>query len=425
MCTDVLESIPRIPRRILMLPSAIGRSHLTRLVLIALELKQRGVEVAFAFKEKNKILEHYEFKVFPVSDAVVTDFSSNVFAAYTPSFIEQCVKDELKVIEAFKPDAIFGDFRLTAAISSKVAKIPYISVVNGYMTDYFDPVDAMIPKETKPFDHKVASIASKAIQRVQKRTLAAQFREVAQKYGLKKFVSLYDFLTGDLTLIADLPEFCPLENLPQNFRYIGPLIWEGLNDTVPNYLTDLNSSKKLIYATTGNTGKETFIQLVIDAFRNDPNREVVLTTGAFIHPDTVPNISNIHVASFIPGSEILKQSQAVIHCGGNGTTYQAMSQGAPAVVIPFNNDQTINAWLIKRNKVGIPLSTSELTGAQVKLAVNKAIADIIDMQKNLQHFKEILTKTNGPKSAADEISTFLGGQEDERDRAHMVNWTTP
>jgi len=61
-----------------------------------------------------------------------------------------------------------------------------------------------------------------------------------------------------------------------------------------------------------------------------------------------------------------------------------------------------------------------LTGDQVKLAVNKAIADI-DMQKNLQHFKEILTKTKGPKSAADEISTFLAGQEDERDRAHIVN----
>jgi UDP:flavonoid glycosyltransferase YjiC (YdhE family) len=119
----------------------------------------------------------------------------------------------------------------------------------------------------------------------------------------------------------------------------------------------------------------------------------------------------------------MKQSQAVIHCGGNGTTYQAMSQGVPALVIPFNNNQTINAWLIKRHKVGIPLSTSELTGDQVKLAVNKAIADI-DMQKNLQHFKEILTKTNGSKSAADEISTFLEGQEDERDRAHMVNWTT-
>jgi UDP:flavonoid glycosyltransferase YjiC (YdhE family) len=180
-------------------------------------------------------------------------------------------------------------------------------------------------------------------------------------------------------------------------------------------LKKLNNSKQLIYATTGNTGKQTFIQLVVDAFKHDTSYEVVLTTGAFIHPDAVPNVSNIHVASFIPGSEILKQSQAIIHCGGHGTTYQALSQGVPAVVIPFNNEQTIDAWLIKRHKVGISLSTSELTGDQVKLAVKKAIADI-DRKKNLQHFKERLTKTNGPKSAADEIISFLGGQEDERDR---------
>lgn len=395
-----------VHKRYLMVPSAIGRAHLTRQVLIALELQHRGSQVAFACKENSQILEHYNFPIFPVSDAVVTDFTSNVFAAYTPSLIEQCVKDELKAIEAFKPDAIIGDFRFTAAISAKVAKIPYISVVNGYMTDYFDPVDVMIPKDTRPFDYKVASIASKAIQRVQKRTLATHFREVAQKYGLKKLVSLYDFLTGDLTLIADLPEFCPLENLPANFRYIGPLIWEGLNNTVPDYLKNLGSSKLLIYATTGNTGKETFIQLVIDAFKNDTSYQLVLTTGAFIPPDAVPNISNIHVASFIPGSEILKQSQAIIHCGGNGTTYQALSQGVPAVVIPFNNDQNINAWLVKKNKLGIPLSTSDLTGNQVKLAVKKVVEDI-DIQNHLQHFKNLLKKSNGPKTAADEIMSFL------------------
>jgi UDP:flavonoid glycosyltransferase YjiC (YdhE family) len=237
-----------------MLPSAIARSHLTRLVLIALELQHQGAEVAFAFPENNQILQHYNFQFFPVADAVVTDFSSNVFDAYTPSLIEQCVNDELKAIEAFKPDAIIGDFRLTAAISSKIAKITYISVVNGYMTDYFDPVDVMIAKQTRPFEHKIASIAARAIQRSQKRTLATHFREIAQKHRPKKLVSLYDFLTGDLTLIADLPEFLPRENLPRNFRYIGPLIWEGLKSTA-DYLKDIDSSKQIIYATTGNTGK--------------------------------------------------------------------------------------------------------------------------------------------------------------------------
>jgi UDP:flavonoid glycosyltransferase YjiC (YdhE family) len=60
----------KINQPFLMLPSAIGRSHLTRLVLIALELQRQGAKVAFAFKENNQILEHYQFQVFPVSDAV-------------------------------------------------------------------------------------------------------------------------------------------------------------------------------------------------------------------------------------------------------------------------------------------------------------------------------------------------------------------
>jgi len=59
-----------IKKRILCFACGIARSHLTRLVLIALELQRQGAKVAFAFKENNQILEHYQFQVFPVSDAV-------------------------------------------------------------------------------------------------------------------------------------------------------------------------------------------------------------------------------------------------------------------------------------------------------------------------------------------------------------------
>jgi hypothetical protein len=71
--------------RILAIASAIARSHLTRLVLIAQELQHQNAKVAFAFQENNQILQQDNFQFFPVADAVVTDFSSNVFATYTPS----------------------------------------------------------------------------------------------------------------------------------------------------------------------------------------------------------------------------------------------------------------------------------------------------------------------------------------------------
>ena len=389
-----------------MLSGAVGQSHLTRLILIALELRDRGAEIAFAYPEEHRLLKQLNFQVFQVPDAVVTDFSSNVFAAYTPTLVEQCVKAELDAIHRFQPDAIIGDFRLTASISAKLAQIPYISVVNGYMTDYFDPVDVMIPQATRPLEHKIASVAARAIQHKQKRDLAIPFRSVARQHGIRTLQSLYDFLTGDLTLIADLPEFCSLENLPKKFRYIGALIWEGLNENIPNDLPDLDPQKSIIYATTGNTGKRRLIELVIAAFRDDPEFEVVITTGAFIDPHEFSQANNIHLKSFIPGSAMLRKANVVIHCGGNGTVYQALQQGVPAIVIPFNNDQLINSWLIKKHQVGIPLSASGLTGNQLKLIV-KELLENTEIYQNVQSFKALLSMANGAKSAADAIASFL------------------
>ncbi|MEG4631104.1 hypothetical protein QUB56_16100 [Microcoleus sp. AR_TQ3_B6] len=43
---NLIEKTPKIRSRLLMLPSAIARSHLTRLILIALELQHQGGEDA-------------------------------------------------------------------------------------------------------------------------------------------------------------------------------------------------------------------------------------------------------------------------------------------------------------------------------------------------------------------------------------------
>ncbi|MCB0374397.1 MAG: hypothetical protein KDD04_00605 [Sinomicrobium sp.] len=393
----------------MIVPSAIGLSHLTRMLLIAHELAARDTQVSFAFNIENKLLKQYGFEVFLIPEVKIKDFSSNVFAAYSPSFVKQCVKDELTAIKTFQPDLIIGDFRHTAAISSRVAKIPYISVVNAYMTDFFNPVDVMIPKAERPFKHFWASLAAKPIQAIQKRALATHFRAVARGYGIKDLVSLYDFLKGDLTLIADVPEFCGLHKIPPNYRYIGPLIWEGLNGELPEFVADLNSSKKIIYATAGNTGSERLIELVFDAFKDDPSYEVVLTTGAFLNPHKLPPAKNIHIEKFIPGSKIMPHCRAVIHCGGNGTTYQALVNGRPSLVLPFNNDQRINAWLVKKNRVGFPCSPGAITGKHIRAMIDHLIQDA-DIQQNLQKFKQLLSTTDGPKSAAEHVMRFLANK---------------
>jgi MGT family glycosyltransferase len=399
--------------RILAIPSAVGLAHLTRLALIARELAPVGAEVAFAYRDpQNEILKRLDFPVLPVADAVVTDFTANVYAAYEPPLIERCIQDELAAIDAFRPDLVLGDFRLTAAVSTRVAGVPFVSVVDGCMTNYFNPVAVMLSEEAYPTRFKRATFVTRIIQNRQKKSLARYFRQAARRHRVKRLKSLYDFLEGDLTLIADLPRFNPLPGIPDHFRYIGPLIWEGLNPR-PHPSPPIDPNRTLIYATVGNTGQSKFIDLVTQAFGGDGDYQVILTTGAFLDPGDAPSVDNVHVARFIPGSQVIPQAQAVIHCGGSGSTYQALLCGAPTLVIPFAAYQRINAWLTKKNHVGIPLSPVQLTPQRVKESLQQLVADE-EVKTNVQRFQESWKKDGGPKVAALRIARFWAGISGQR-----------
>ncbi|MBA3530988.1 MAG: hypothetical protein H0T73_03585, partial [Ardenticatenales bacterium] len=206
---------------ILMMAGAIGLAHLQRLVLVGQALREQGANVVFAYREAHAILQQHAFPTHVVPDLTPpTRFADNVFAQYTPELIEACVRREREVIEEVRPDVIVGDFRPTAAISTRLARVPFVAIVNAYMTDAFDPVEALATSGGK-VQNRAASFIGKQIQKQQKRSLAAPFRQVARAHGLNDLQSLYDFFSGTLTLLAELPEFCPLPHLPASHRYVG------------------------------------------------------------------------------------------------------------------------------------------------------------------------------------------------------------
>lgn len=389
-----------------MFPSAVGLSHLMRLLLIAQCLRKQAAKVAFGCRESHPLLQKACVEVFPVADVEITDFSSNVFAAYTPELIEQAVQDELAAIEQFRPDVVVGDFRLTAAISSRLAGLPYVPVVNAYMTEAFDPVDVIMPHGRR---RGIASLIGGQFYSKQKRGVAKPFRSVARRHGLRDLNTLFDFLTGERALIADLREFCPLNNLPPQFHYIGPLIWEGRTENALDMFPNRLPGKRLLYVTTGNTGSAELLKFVADSFANHPSYDVLMTTGAFIDPGTVHRAPNIRVHRFVSGSEVLKHADAVIHTGGNGTTYQAIAAGVPAIVIPFNNDQKINAWLVMRNGVGKSFSPGGLTGKQMFAALNELRKDSTVHQR-LALLAARIDESDAPDTAARHILAVAAGK---------------
>ncbi len=385
--------------RQLMVASGVGRAHLARLLLIARALREHGHDVTFAAGGDGRLASDDGFETLALPEVSVRDFDENVYAAYTPELVERCVREERAVIEATRPDVVVADFRPTCAISTRIAQVPYVSVLNGYMTSAFDPTDVLLGPGTARGKRAFASRVSRGLQARQKRDLAATFRDVASANRLAGLSSLDDFLEGDVTLIADLPELCPLHTLPERHRYVGPLMWEPDGDG--ELLREPDPTRPLVYATTSNTGAQPLIDFVLEAFGGDERYEVVLSTGAYNDPPADPP-ANVHVVRYARASSILRRAVAAVHCGGNGTTYQALAAGVPAVVVPSNNDQRINAYLVKRQGLGLPLDPDKVTGPVLRAAVELAVADAA-MRPRLLRFQELMTRARGPEAAADEI----------------------
>jgi UDP:flavonoid glycosyltransferase YjiC (YdhE family) len=404
--------------RALLLPSGIGRAHLTRLVLIARALRRSGVEVAFAFMDQDPTLLAEGFAVFQAPDATVTDFTANLYAAYTPQLVEQCVEQECTAVRAFRPDVLVSDLRPSTAITARLTGAPHVAVANAYMARQFNPVDVLMTGRGAA-SLAVAGLAGRSLQGVQKRQFATPWRTVARSQGLRGLDSLDDFLEGDLTLLADLPEFCPLAGLQGSTRYIGPLVWEGseADQSVPEMPAWRDPRLPLIYATTGNTGDGRLIELVAEAYGSDSSCQVLLTTGAYLRVPRATAVGRVRVERFVPGSMALRHSFAAIHCGGNGTTYQALASGVPSVVVPFSNDQRINAWLVKRHRVGVALDVKVLQARQLRAAVEVVQGDP-QIGAAVRRFRDLLRRrTDAATAAAAEITGLVTGGSAHSPRA--------
>ena len=193
--------------------------------MIARELRKRGYNTIFAAgKNVSQIIKNEGFpcRVIPELSA-----KENLKKAkkITPNFystplIKTFIHSELDIYKKEKPDLIISDMRITARISSKIAKIPHVTINNANLTKYYNfskakfpiPIfflNEFIPKRflapiKKDWMQKkvLGKIGSTLIDTVLVRQLL-KFNIAIRNYKLKPIKSFYDLLIGDLTLICD------------------------------------------------------------------------------------------------------------------------------------------------------------------------------------------------------------------------------
>lgn len=362
--------------RALLIPSGIGFAHLGRLLLIADALRRGGHDVAFAYGgQHGELITGLGHPWLPIADVELGAgdvFERGVLERYTPGVIERCVQGELAAIEAFRPQVVVTDFRPTAPISTALAGVPHLAVLNAYATAAFDAARLLAEPSARPLRYRLTRRAMRWFVRGQARRFASDLNRAARQMGLPGRRTLYGYLGGEVSLLTDLPGFVPLARLPRHSFLTGPLIWEGLDRPYPP-LPPVEFGQRRIYVTIGNTGSPALIDTVVEAFGGRREYQVIVTTGAYVPPGG-RLAENIHAFRFLPGSAVMQQSDVVVHGGGNGTTYQCLANGLPSVVVPSNNDQIIAARLARYHGVGVPLSLRDLSAGRLARAVEHVLA---------------------------------------------------
>ena len=368
---------PSPATRILFFAEAVTLAHVARPVALARALDDRLFDVHLAhhprYRDLLGDLAISEHEINSISPQQFMQALAGGKPLYNVSTLSSYVEEDLRLIDTVKPDIIVGDFRLSLAVSAELAGVPYVALSNAYWSpsceqQYIVP-DLPITRILGP------ALAQPLFSLVRPLAFALHclpMNKVRRRYGLSSLgYDLREVYThGDYTLYADVPDLYRMRNLPQNHRFIGPVVWSP-EFPRPDWWQSLPSERPVVYVTLGSSGQADLLPMLIATLGSLSVTALVSTAGAPV-PPSVPE--NVYVVAYLPGEDAVKMASLVICNGGSPTTHQALSQGVPVIGLPSNLDQYLNMAAIEKSGAGQCLRA----GACQRKALHSVISSMLD-----------------------------------------------
>jgi MGT family glycosyltransferase len=391
----------------------------TRLVPIARVLADRGHEVAVfnPAPVPAKLIEDAGLKNLPMPSrpmppspddlaqaSLAWDVEQMLGAVFADeAFVRAATAANVDVVREFRPDVVVDSFGLFSCLAAKILGVPLVSVLQG---NFHPASDGFLWWKGK----RPAGLVS----------AAPMINKVAAENGAAAVARCVDLLAGDLSLIVGTPETDPL---PASARvdYIGPIIWQRGNATLPDWVYALGREQPVIWVYSGNPryantptpiDSIVVIRAAIEAFRDAP-LQVVLTTGHQALPEefgTLP--SNFHHAAYLPGLAMAEHCALMVHHGGHSSVMTGLSAGTPAVIIPTITERESNARRLAALGAGEIVLPVKGAGGEKHIDVAeftakvKRVLEDPSYRNSAQRVAESMRRFGGPKEAADRIEEF-------------------
>jgi UDP:flavonoid glycosyltransferase YjiC (YdhE family) len=402
--------------RILFFAEAVTLAHVARPVALASALLPQGFDVHLAQHPRYRHL---------IGDLALTEHAIHsispqqfmqALAAGTPLYdlptLQAYVEEDLKIIAAVQPDIIVGDFRLSLAVSAKLAAVPHIALSNAYWSPFCQQSYTVpdLPM-TQALGPRLAQSLFSLAHPVAFALHCLPMHRLRRSYGLQSLGfdlrTVYTF--GDYTLYADIPELYRMQAVPRHHQFIGPIVWSP-HFPLPPWWEELPQDTPLIYVTLGSSGKASLLPELIAALGQMNVIALVSTAGAPV-PQEVP--ANVYVSAYLPGEEAVKLASLVICNGGSPTTHQALVQGVPVIGVATNLDQFLNMAAIERFGAGRLLRASTCNAAQLRAAATGMLVDG-NCRAAARNLAQLMARCSAGKEFMNIIKQISGDVEKSR-----------
>ena len=399
--------------KILALSNAHALAHVSRQMEIAKLLRQRGHEAIFA--GHGKYLETAgrdgfstrELPYITVEQVVRAVRSQKLWELYREPELKTFIEAELGLYEEIRPDLVLLDNRPTARTSAEKAGLRNVAVLNVHMSNYrripFFSYGQAVGRDLPGLN--LADRVENAIERqFYDRLVMGGLNRLRRSMGLQRRYA-YEHEEGDLSLLADIPEFNPSGPLPEHVRYVGPLTWH--NDLpAPDCLESLDLARPVAYFTLGSEGLDELVDQLSVLTRH--GIQIVVATGAADIPARLNPPAGVFLEQYVNTDALLPHCDLVCCHGGNGTLYQALGHGLPCVVVATHAEQHYGGKRIHQLGLGRSMTLKRLRrrGLEALVESVRHVLETPDYRQSAQAFAARLQTWKGAETAADAIETF-------------------
>jgi UDP:flavonoid glycosyltransferase YjiC (YdhE family) len=172
------------------------------------------------------------------------------------------------------------------------------------------------------------------------------------------------------------------DSLPENFRYVGPLLdvptWskssqekslqESKSLQAESWQAPWSAQSErprvLVACSTGAQGQRDLFQRILDAI-GTIDVEALVTTGPNLDVADLRAPKNVHVLRGAPHDLVMKEVSLVVSQGGHGTVTRSLVNALPQLILPMARDQTGNAARVEAKGAGLRLPP---TASEVEMA---------------------------------------------------------